>query len=48
MVDYESTFHIFSSCLNLVMDLEIDVIIGIFENKVLLCGMLYLLRAQYI
>ena len=45
MVDCESAFHIFSGCLNLVMDLQIDIIVGIFENGTLLYGMSYLLRA---
>ena len=48
MVDCESTFCIFSGCLNLVMDLQIDVVVSIFENGRLLCSMSCLLRAQYI
>ena len=48
MVDCESAFHIFSDCPNLVIDLQIDVVVGIFENGALLCSMPCLLRAQYI
>jgi len=30
------------------MDLQIDVVVSIFENGALLCGMPHLLQAQYI